>query len=285
MLEIRKDKEKILLNVFSNISEYYNFCKKTPRRPSADNSSEDTGGDRKKWTGTETLEEAYELLVNGDEKLFQEISKKKNKIDITKVLGNKIGKNRPFNDIVGFQADVSSYLKGIPTNMINQKPLKVSQKILNIFIDGAVSAGVSPTKIREAGVIYASVIDILEKRGYRCNLYIIESSEYEQWNYYSITRVKTDREPFNLKKLAFPIAHPAYFRRIGFKWIESCNIPVEPTSWGYGKPINDKKKMKDTLEKYLKMNVILWRKNESYDVTIENVLKNLKDSGINLEGE
>lgn len=285
MLEIRKDKEKILINVFSNISEYYNFCKKTPRRFEADNASEDTGGDRDRWTGTKTLEEAYELLVNGDEKIFEEILSKKNKIDITKVLGNKIGKNRPFSDVIGFQADVPSYLKGIPTSMINQKPLKISQKILNIFIDGAVSAGVSPTKIREAGVIYASVIDILEKRGYRCNLYIIEGSEYNGWDYYAITRVKTDREPFNLKKLAFPIAHPAYFRRIGFKWIESCNIPVEPTSFGYGKPIDNKKRMKETLEKYLKMNVILWRKNENYNVTIENVLKNLKDSGINLEGE
>ena len=159
--------------------------------------------------------------------------------------------------------------------MINQKPLKVSQKILNIFIDGAVSCGVSSNKIKEAGVIYASVIDILEKRGYRCNLYIIESSTYNSWDYYSITRVKTDREPFNLKKLAFPIANPAYFRRVGFKWIES----------GYGRPIDSKKKMKETLEKYLKMNIILWRKNENYDVTVENVSKNLKESGINLEGE
>lgn len=283
MLEIRKDREKILLDVFPNISEYYNFCKNTPRRNDAEDHSE--SNDDECWCGTKTLEEAYELLVNGDEKLFKEISEKKNKIDITKILGNKIGKNRPFSDIVGFQADVPSYLKGIPTSMINQKPLKVSQKILNIFIDGAVSCGVSSSKIKEAGVIYASVVDILEKRGYRCNLYIIESSTYNSWDYYSITRVKTDREPFNLKKLAFPIANPAYFRRVGFKWIESCNIPVEPTEGGYGRPIDSKKKMKETLEKYLKMNIILWRKNENYDVTIENVLKNLKESGINLEGE
>ena len=283
MLEIKKDREKILLDVFPNISEYYNFCKNTPRRDDAQDRSE--SNDDERWCGTKTLEEAYELLVNGDEKLFKEISEKKNKIDITKILGNKIGKNRPFSDIVGFQADVPSYLKGIPTSMINQKPLKVSQKILNIFIDGAVSCGVSSSKIKEAGVIYASVVDILEKRGYRCNLYIIESSTYNSWDYYSITRVKTDREPFNLKKLAFPIANPAYFRRIGFKWIESCNLPVEPTEYGYGRPIDNKNKMKETLEKYLKMNIILWRKNENYDVTIENVLKNLKESGINLEGE
>lgn len=285
MLEIKKTNEKLLLNVFPNISEYYNFCRKTPRRKGASNASEETGSDRTQWSGTKTLEDAYELLIGGDNELFKEIQEKKSKIDITKILGNKIGKNRPFNDIIGFQADVPSFLKGIPTSMINQKPLKVSQKILNIFIDGAVSCGVSASKIKEAGVIYASVIDILEKRGYRCNLYIIESSEYHSWRYYSIVRVKTDREPFNLKKLAFPIANPAYFRRVGFKWIESCNIDVEPTQSGYGRPIDSKEEMKKTLEKHLKMNVILWRKNEKYNVTVENVLKNLKESGINLEQE
>lgn len=281
MLEIKKN--NTLINVFPNISDYYNFCKNTPRRDHADTSSERKGDAG--WAGTDTLEEAYKLLVNGDDELFKEIAAKKNKIDITKILGNKVGRNRPYNDVVGFQADVPSFLKGIPVSMINQHPVKISQKILNIFIDGAVSARVSASKIKEAGVVYASVIDILEKRGYRCNLYIIESSEYDGWYYYSIVRVKTDREPFNLKKLAFPIAHPAYFRRVGFKWIESCNIDVEPTHSGYGRPIDDKAKMKKTLEKYLKMNVILWRKNENYDVTMENVLKNLKDSGISLNEE
>lgn len=285
MLEIKKPKEKILINVFPNISEYYNFCKNTPRRSEAASASEEVDNGRTGWAGTKTLEEAYELLVNGDEELFREISAKKSKIDITKILGNKIGKNRPYSDIVGFQADVPSFLKGVPTNMYNQKPLKISQKILNIFIDGAVSCSVSPSSIKQAGVMYASVIDILEKRGYRCNLYVIESSEYREWNYYSVVRVKTDREPFNLKKLAFPIAHTAYFRRIGFKWIESCNIDVEPTHSGYGRPIDDKKLMKKTLEKYLKMNIILWRKNENYSVSVEKILKNLKESGINLEEE
>lgn len=285
MLEIKKTNEKLLIDVFPNISEYYNYCQKTPRRKDAYKASEEIDDDRTRWAGTRTLEDAYELLVNGDEKLFKEISEKKNKIDITKVLGNKIGKNRPFNDVVGFQADVPSFLKGVPTNMVNQTPLKISQKILNIFIDGAVSCGVSPEKIKTAGVIYASVIDILEKRGYRCNLYVIESSEYNGWSYYSVVRIKTDREPFNLKKIAFPLANPAYFRRVGFKWIESCNIDTEPTHSGYGRPIDSKEAMKKTLEKNLKMNVILWRKNEKYDVNVENVLKNLKESGIDLEQE
>lgn len=283
MLEIKSQKDKILINSFSNISEFYNFCKKTPRREGADDASEHNG---RGFTGTDSLQQAYELLVNGDEELYKEILKKKSKIDITKILGNKIGRNRPYNDIVGFQADVPTFLKGVPTNMINQKPLKISQKILNIFLDGAVSAGVSSSKIKEAGIIYATVIDILEKRGYRCNLYVIDGSTHRDWKYFSVVRVKTDREPFNLKKLAFPIAHPSYFRRVGFKWIESCNLDVEPTQSGYGRPIDEDVNIKKILEKQLKMqNIILWRKNEKYDVNIENVLKKLENSGIKLEQE
>lgn len=282
MYQIKK--ERILINSFSNLSEYYNYLKNTPRRKGADDSSE--SNDRH-FTGTDSLDEAYNLMLYGDEELFSEIASKKNKIDITKILGNKINRNTNFNDIVGFQADVPAFLKGVPTNMINQHPKKISQKVLNIFIDGACSCGMSKEKIQECGVIYASVIDMLEKIGYRCNVYMTEFSTYNNYKYGSLVRIKTDREPFNLKKLAFPIAHTSFFRRLGFKWIESCDLDVraigsDPTQHGYGRPLDDNKEKKKILEQYLKIKAIVLSKQNSGKVSVESVIKELEREGIKI---
>lgn len=278
MLEIKKD--DLLIDVFPNISELYNWCKKTPRRGGADDSSESNGC---VFTGTESLEEAYNKLIYGDDELFKEISSRKNKIDITKIIGNKINKPKIFDDVVGFQANVPNYLKGIPTTMINQEPKKMSQKVLNIVIDGSVSAFVNKRQIQSAGILYATIIDLLEKLGYRCNLYLAQSSEYNGHIYILLTRVKTDREPFNLKKLAFCIAHPSYFRRIGFKWIESADIGCEPTHSGYGRPYNEYDRLKILLEDELKINIILWKIQNNWEVSNDKIKEKLKETGIDLD--
>lgn len=280
MLEIKK--KDLLINIFPNINELYKYCKNTPRRSTARKDSENT--DNSEWYGTKNIEEAYNKFVYGDEELYKKIIEQSKKIKIDKILGNTYLKNRPFNDIVGFQADVPAYLKGIPQNMINTNPIRRSQKILNICLNFSVNGGVSASKRQEAGIVYANVIDILEKMGYRCNLYVVCCVEYNGEYSYCILRVKTDREPFNLKKLAFIFGNASYHRRIVFRWRESCNVDNDMTSGGsYGHTLTDKDIVKSDLEKNLKTNLIVWNVQEHYTVNVENVLKNLKDSGISLE--
>ena len=52
---------------------------------------------------------------------------------------------------------------------------------------------------------------------------------------------------------------------------------------GYGSTLTDKSIVKNQLEKYLKINLIVWNVQENYTVNVENVLENLKESGIKLE--
>ena len=278
MLKV-KEEGKLLINVFNSISELYNFCRNTQRRSNAKNSSEDEDFD---FYGTDNIEEAYSLLLNGDEKSYQEISRKAKKIDINKILGNAIKKNNNFNDIVGFQPDVPAFLKGIPTNMINNRPSKISQKILNICYNVSVSCGVSHSKIREVGTIYAKMLDILEKRGYRCNLYILSSTYYDGEYGYCLVKVKTDREPLNLKKMSFIFGNASYDRRIMFKWMEVADYDKELTRSGYGKPNTDKIKIAKALDKSLNSNFLIWNVQEDYQVTVENVMKQLEEQGIKI---
>lgn len=279
-----KKKNRLLINTFSDISEFYKFINTTPRRNSARKESEENDYD---FSGTNNLEEAYNLLLGGDEKLFNKF-KSLNKISVDKLLGNVINRPKQRNDVVGFQANVPQYLLGLPTNMINQEPKKISQKVLNIIINLTVSCGVSRDKINKVGNLYVQVLDLLEKAGYRVNLYILQCSESNDNYYYSLVRIKTDREPFNIKKCIFPIMHPSMHRRIFFKWEEVCNTENEITRDGYGRPYTNTKKIEEVLNKELKNKFIVWnfQRYESggnINVEAERILKELKENyGINI---
>jgi len=279
-----KEKNKLCLNVFSNISEFYNFLQKTPRREGAGNSSEEEGNSS--WRGTKNIKEAYNLLLSGDDNLYKKFQEQKD-ITVERMLGNTINKNQIKNDIVGFQPNVPNFLLGLPDNMINQEPKKISQKILNIVLCMSVSSGVSSSTLQNIGMKYTQVIDILEKSGYRVNLYIAHSGEYDDEKDICLIRIKTDREPFNIKKCVFPIAHPSMFRRIMFRWIECCDVDNELTSgWGgYGRPINDKEYTKKIIDKNLKNNFIVWnfQNTDFKNVGVTKILEELKEKyGIKL---
>lgn len=278
MLEIKRKNE--LVNIFSSISELYNWCVDTPRRSNAKSSSETNDS---YFCETSSLDESYEKMLYGDDKLYEDVIKEVKKFDITKILGNSIKRNKTFPDVVGFQPDVPNFLKGVPYDMINVQPKRVSQKIINLVYNISVNAGVNHRKIKNAGIVYAGILDILEKQGYRCNLYILSALEGCNEYGYCLVKVKTDREPFNLKKLCFLMASAGFDRRVIFKWIESCNLDEEVTHDGYGRPVTDKKRIKSVLEKELKQNFIIWNVCENFKVEIENVIKNLEESGIKIK--
>ena len=277
-------KNKIFVDIFENISELYNWCKKTPRRRGANNCSEDSGYS---FTRTHTLEEAYELMIYGDEELYNKIKQEKRKIDVDKILGNAIKGKRIKKDIVGYQVNVPDFLVGIPTNMINEENTKKSQKIINLVINLTVNCGVRSSDIINAGIYYITIIDLLEKSGYRCNLYAMANFQYDGEIGMQMVKIKTDREPFNIKKLGFVLAHPSFQRRINFKWEESCNCETEPTHGAYSKPFTNDKRIKEILKNFTKIDFISWSLQDdvSEKIDIEKIIKKLKKDGIKIGDE
>lgn len=275
-----KEKEKLLLQIFPDISEFYKYVKDTPRRTGAKKSSEDNDSD---FAYTETLEEAYDLLLKTDDELYQKYKNTK-KIDINKILGNRINRKKFKDDVVGFTPNVPNYIKGIPLNMINEVPKSISQKCLNIFINIDVSAFVDISEMLEVGTLYIQTIDLLEKAGYRCNVYTGVSVNCDGHGVaYCYFKIKTDREPFNIKKCIFPLSNPAMFRRIFFKWIECADIDKEITRDGYGRPFTDETSIKETISNHLKTNVIVWNFQTMNEVSEKNIIEKLeKDYGIKI---
>ena len=267
-----------IFECFSNISELYNGIKNRKKRPSAREDSDESGYS---FSGTGSLEEAYDLMIHGDTDLCNRIKDKAKSLDISKILGNVVKRNSTYNSVVGYQVNVPNYLSGVPTDMIANVPKKTSQKIVNILVNTSVSCGVDTKSIEKAGSYYYIVIDLLEKAGYRCNVYVLASYSSTDEGY-MLVRAKTDKEPFNKEKMAFLLAHPSFHRRINFKWMECVDCKGEPTRDGYGSPITDSEKIKSVVDKELKANFIIWNVQKDYKVKVEDILKNLEKDGIKI---
>ena len=278
MLHIKK--QDLLIDTFDNISELDKFLKDPKNyKPGRENSSQSGN----QWfTGTDNYEQAEELLKYGDVETFKFIKEKQRELKIDKIIGNVINKPKTFNNIVGYQPNVPLYLNRVPTNMIDSKKIKTDFKIINIYLDVCASARVEADEIRNAGTIYATVLDMLEKSGYRTNLYIGDVSELGNEKVMYALKIKTDREPLNLEKMAFPIAHPSMLRRIGFKYMEVCDSNQDFTYSGYGRPYTDENKIKDWFKKYLKMDVLVFSYQNGLTFTIEDTINRLKDKGIKI---
>lgn len=278
MLEINDKKHYI--NVFNNITEISKYLSSKEKKPGRCEDSHNTNDIS--FYGTKTFKEAMDLLKYGDENLYSKIQIERKKINLNKIIGADNQRMKYENNFYGCIPNVPLYIRNQPINMINPIKKQPANRILNIFLNIRVCGGVDAQEIMKVGLKYLTIIDILEKNGYRCNLYSGCANEYNDYYSYLMVRIKTDKEPLNLKKICFTIANPSMQRRIKFRWMEVNDFEVDFTN-GYGHP-DDIKHTKKILDKKLKDNFIVWTYEDGINSkSIEQVLEDLKkDYGIRI---
>lgn len=270
------------INLFDNITDLSQYLSSKQRKEGRDNSSQSSDSS---FSGTESYEEAFDLFKYGDEKLYKKFKEQSSKINIDKLLGNAVRKQKYENRNYGCVPNVPNYLIGNPLNMINAEIGRISHKVINIFLSIGVPWHVDKEDIINTGIIYLSVIDLLEKAGYRCNLYAGVTA-HEGRHEYMYVRIKTDREPLNLKKLVFPLVHPSMLRRIYFRWAEVNDYDYDITG-GYGRN-DDESDIKKYMKNIYNEDFILWTynnidKDKGHNIKkIEEILNDLKKKGIEL---
>jgi len=194
--------------------------------------------DNKNWSGTKTYEDAIRLLINGDVEKLQNVKtiiKQNNQILFQST--RKI-KNMP----IGFIPNVPNTLQNKPDSMINiiKKPQK--QKTLRVFYSMDCNCNTESQDILKAGAVLVSVLNLIENYGIQTKLSTsIYTGNAGEEIICSMLDVKNYGERFNLQKICFPLINPAIFRRIGFKYLETCPlISTSNFSWGYGAALSDK---------------------------------------------
>lgn len=240
---------------FENFKSVYEFEQALAERPvnkvytSQDftPASQETGDSN--WYQTSTYKEADELLIKGWNAKIDEVKRACEKFASTIAVKHR----KVFIDYVGVMPCVPSAIKGYPKAMMNvtKKTTLEKQRTKHIIFDNTANSGTSGEQLLKAGITVLKLAMILDKSNVKTKIDMLPFTTYENDRFYgcSVT-IKDYRQPFNYLKMAYPIANPSFFRRHGFRWLETLENNEMSVSFsrGYGGSIFGRGKT----EEYLK---------------------------------
>lgn len=213
---------------FESIKEFYDYVCNTPinetfRWTQLSSSSENRRG----WYGTDTFEEAAELLKNGWDAAAEDLTRKlklaETQKDVQMVYKNILS-------VCGFQAIVPLYLQGVLNNMVNKRITPIKNKVITINKVISVSSSISAETMKKESIKCFQIIKKIEASGIRVNLNLMMGTGHACVK----IRLKSANEKLNISKLAFPLVHPAMFRRLYFRFVETYPTIPKNFSRGYG---------------------------------------------------
>jgi len=214
-------------------------------------SSQKPGSD---WQLTKTYEEACALAVSGYKEGLNRMISSGLKVTHRET----VHKNIPSVNVVGYAPHVANAVVGIPMSMIDVAPVKQQGKVITILynIDGI--CDVDAQDFVAAGKNVLNVITTLETQGYRVGLYVMQNYYAgDEIGLFSI-EIKNWRQASNPLKVSYPLIHPSFFRRHGFKWLETCpNITDSSFTHGYGCSFDRIYRNKNEMEEFLREQGIL----------------------------
>lgn len=182
------------------------------------------------WYGVDSYEEALRLLADGYQPTVEKL---KDTLKISR-MGN--GKRIAFqNNIAGFAPIVPLALKGVPNCMVGMTMKQIKCKVVDVYYDLAVPCYVSTETIVKNGQKLLETILRLEAEGYRFNLFGMQAYSDEKSADILTVKVKSSDKPIDLKRMSFPLTHPAFFRVIGFDWYS--RFPESKYRSGYGRAL------------------------------------------------
>lgn len=214
--EMKDYKLNIRAEVYQSTEELVHDCQTRPVK--IQRFLLDHDGIHKDWHGVGSYSEALELLKNGYQPTVKDLEG-----------GFKVSDRQGYvprfqfsNCIQGFAPVVPLALIGVPNNMMNMRMTTIKQKVIDVYYDMTANAGTDPEEFIEAGKSLLETVIELEKKGYRFNLYAVQTytghCDGQPTADMLCVKVKSSDKPLDLKRMSFPLTHPAFFRVIGFDW-------------------------------------------------------------------
>lgn len=183
------------------------------------------------WSGVKSYSECIDYLHNGYQPTVDilKTALKPTSRGESKRIGFK-------NDIVGGMPIVPLAMMGIPNSMVNTYIRPIKAKVINIYYDMTCSCRTKSADIIDAGQkVLAAIMDI-ERRGYRCDLYAMQSyTDYQSADILAI-KIKSSDKPLDIKRMSYALTHTSFFRIIGFDWYSKT--PKAQYRFGYGQGLS-----------------------------------------------
>lgn len=219
---------------FNSISQFYNYINQTPHHQFTEmKSSTKTGYSSMEFTGTSTYREAIDLFENG----WSEEAAKLTTLMKSKMKFNNKTMNEIFKDVTGYQVIVPDYLMGVPNCMYNSRRVVQKQKVISLVKSISYNCDTTKEQIEEESIKAFQIVNALESKGMRVNLYIAFLSSAGGKVVGAKIKIKNSSERLNISKMAFPLVHPSMLRRLMFRFMEVNPEVTRDFVWGYGRAL------------------------------------------------
>lgn len=200
----------------------------------ADNNIENSKNGTKKFTQTESFEEADGLMLGGWADGAKDIRAYMDK----NALKTTVKRAETYGSVVGFAPSVGRYLAGVPKNMMARKTMEKPSKVVTILYNISIAAGVPAENIKKTSAKLLNVLLGLEKDGFKSNVWIILSSKAGAEYCGFAVKIKSAGQVYNVLKMSYPLAHPSFLRRHGLAAIERVGVDPNNNNWlCYGTPV------------------------------------------------
>lgn len=184
------------------------------------------------FTGTSSLEEAFEMMENGWEEGTNKLSEL-----VTNATQHYSGHiNQLEMNVAGYMPDVPRYLAGNPMCMYNRGTNFQPKKQYEIIVQCGYAAHTKENQIFNYGTAVLKVVDDLETYGNRVRVTMVEHSKSGGLTQLNEITIKDFQDPVDLNQLAFAICHRSFLRRVCFGLTESWTDRAFGSAYssGYG---------------------------------------------------
>lgn len=190
------------------------------------------------WFGKCSYEQAQELSRSGWSEGAQKVDDLMDKVDdhIRAVI--PMTRSRLVPAMVGARVNVPAFLAGHPKQYIHQIKADGSTRTVRIAMLLSASSSVEADTMIRRGVAVAAVVRALEARRVRCEVigsFDNTGMDWAQPRLKIAVCIKKAADKLDPGAVAFALAHPAFYRRLGFAmWEGACQLNKGNMPGGYG---------------------------------------------------
>ncbi len=144
-------------------------------------------------------------------------------------------------DVAGYLPDVALYCAGDPMHMRNDGHPEGRKPVIHMVLNNWILAAISAKEQRNYGLAIAAMIQQIEATGRQCEVDLVFVGRgYSPGTPVVGWKVKRAGDILDFAALAFSVAHPAAFRRIGFALLERLGGKWSTSGYGYNGPLTVK---------------------------------------------
>ena len=192
----------------------------------------------KSWDNNTDFETALDMGCNGG--VWSEGAKKIKAVELPdSSFTDDLQRSVINTAIVGCAPCVPNALAGVPDSMfeITEQPQK--QRVIRFAVEVARPCDTVTTSIMNQGTALLSIIDALETSGVSVELWAVHHQQSGTKTRLEIC-VKRAGEFWSADTVAFALCHPAFFRRLGFMFVEATPVFKDCCPSAYGNAVGAK---------------------------------------------